>query len=160
MMKKNELIKYRKLVIDEYKRRQILNESVDLNEIINQALKEFKVTESNGIYVCTKAFYYDWHVCYQDLECYTVNVDIDSKYAERKIYCDIESGLIVKGSIEKGDYCQLITDFESNNIVLNPYNSCKDKNGYEEVRLDFFESILNRGQTQTKKKILSKYPRI
>ncbi len=43
-------------------------------------------------------------------------------------------------------------------IILNPYNSSKKENGYEEVRKDFFETAIAKGQSSAKKLILSKYP--
>lgn len=122
-------------------------------------LTEFKVKNSNGIYVCTNAYYFDCRVCYQDTECFIVDVNIDSKHAERKMYFDIETGNIIR-AYDDDYYSPLIEDFEKNNIVLNPYNSGNNMNGYEEVKMDFFEGILNNGQDKVKKMILSKYPRL
>lgn len=180
-MNRNELVKYRKLVNEEIDKRKRINELLEtdllkeylkikgineadmdirnIREVIKGVLKEFKVKDTNGIYVCTSACYIDCHISYQDTEYYTVDVDIDSKYAERKVYYDIETGELKRASIED-KYYPLIKDFEKNNVVLNPYNSCKNMNGYEEVKLDYFESVLTNNQDKAKKMILSKYPRL
>lgn len=54
----------------------------------------------------------------------------------------------------------LATEFEEKNIVLNPYNSAKNKNGYEEVREKFFMTAIEKGQGKAKKLILTQYSRI
>lgn len=181
-MRRNELIELRQKVNDEIDKRNRINQlsenelikeylkikglekeqldSNNIREILKQILNDFKVTKTNGIYVCTSSYYIDCHISYQDTEYYTVDVDIDSKYAEKKIYKDIESGQIVRGSIEKDNYSQFIPEFEKNNIVLNPNNKGTNQNGYQDVRLDFFENSLNKGQSKSKRLILSKYPRI
>ena len=52
------------------------------------------------------------------------------------------------------------SEFERNNIVLNPYNKSDNNNGYEEVRRDFFENTLKYGEEESKKLLLEKYPRL
>ena len=51
-------------------------------------------------------------------------------------------------------------EFENENIILNPYNTSNNRNGYDEVKYDFFETALKNGQAKAKKLVLSKYPRI
>ena len=181
-MKRNELIELRELVIKEREKRKRINELLkdelieeylrikgfenepiddkDTRDILKQILGDFKITKTNGIYVCTSAYYIDCHISYQDTEYYTVDVDIDSKYAEKKKYMDIESKEFVIGTTEDDGFNQLIKDFESNHIILNPYNTHKNNNGFEEVRMDFFERALEQGQAKSKRFILDKYPRL
>lgn len=52
----------------------------------------------------------------------------------------------------------LTSELRQKYTILNPYNSSKNQNGYEEVRKDFFETAITKGQTSAKKLILSKYP--
>jgi len=49
---------------------------------------------------------------------------------------------------------------EKNNIVLNPYNSENNENGYAEVREKFFIAAIEKGQGKAKKLILEQYPRM
>ena len=178
-MKKSELINLRKLVKNEITKRQQINQYLDndavlgylkliegstdkkelqnIREILIEILKEFEVKESNGIYVCTKAYDQDSRspVIY-----YTKPGSIYKP--EYKCYKDIESGEEI---LTDWIYGPNIDEFEKRHTVLNPYNSkYNDKeikeNGYEEVRLDFFEECYRDGQNQAIKKILNKYPRI
>ena len=185
-MKKNELIKLRELVNIEIKRRKRINEllknnlvleyinitnkekedldSNDINDIINKILKSFEITNTNNIYICTDAWYTYDVITYQATGIEVINVSIDSKDAEYKYYENIESkeGLrAVKNITSRVPINEtLISDFEKNNIVLNPYNSRDNKNGLDIVRTEFlFNSIIN-GQAKAKKYILSKYPRL
>ena len=183
-MKRNELIELRKLVNNERNRRIRIEEllrndlvleyleitktdPVDLDsdntiDIINKVLSSFTITKTNGIYVCTSAWYLGCHTYYQGDEYYSVDVKIDSEFAEYKIYTDIESGKSIQAvtkEIESYDRL-LISTFEADHIILNPYNESENKNGYEEVRFDFFETALKDGQAKAKRLVLSKYPRL
>ncbi len=51
-------------------------------------------------------------------------------------------------------------DFENDNIILNPYNTSTNRNGYDEVKMDFFKTSIEKGQAKAKKLILTKYPRL
>lgn len=178
-MRRNELIELRELVLKERENRKKVNELLEdelvkeylkakgiedepfndnLREVIKEIVKDFKITKTNGIYVCTSSYYFDCRVCYEDMECYIVDVDIDSKYAERKTYVDIESKQTVRASVEKTYGFPLIEDFEREHLILNPYNTNKNCNGLEEVRLDFLEMAIEKGQAKSKRNILSKYP--
>ncbi len=183
-MKRNELIQLRELVDDEIKRRKRIKEllgnelvmeyleitktnpvDLDINnisEIISKVLSSFTISKTNGIYVCTSAWYTDWKVCYEETNYYSQDVDINSEYAESKIYTDIESGecICAKKVVNCMDIRPLISNFEQNNIVLNPYNTGNNRNGYDEVKFDFFETALKDGQAKAKKLVLTKYPRI
>ena len=183
-MKRNELIKLRELVNEEVKRRErikdlLKNELVreyleitninpidldisDIKEIINQILSSFTIIKTNGIYVCTSAWYIGYHICYEETYYYDEYVEIDSEYAEYRTYTDIESNKAITAvKQEHNRYGRaLIANFEANNTILNPYNTNKNQNGYNEVRMDFFETALIKGQTKAKKLILSKYPKL
>lgn len=186
-MKRNELFELRELVDDEIKRRKRISElltnelvmeyleitktdPVDLDidsisEIISKILSSFTITKTNGIYVCTSAWYLGCHTYYQGDEYYSVDVKIDSEYAEYKVYTDIESNksitAITDEYVEEIRYGRpLISTFEKDNIILNPYNTSENKNGYEEVKFDFFRTALKDGQAKAKKLILSKYPKL
>ena len=181
-MKRNELIELRQLLNDRINERKRLNELLEndliqeylnikgiddnlldtdnVREILKEILKDFKITKTNGIYVCTSAYYIDYRITYQDTEYFTADVDIDSKYAERRTYYDIESGKLQRAFNEENEWYPVFKEFEENNIVLNPYNSNRNMNGYEEVRMDFFENAIKYGQAKSKKLLLSKYKKL
>lgn len=183
-MKRSELIRFKKMVNAEIDRRERIKDllendlvreyleitktnpdNIDTNnisEIIRGILSTFTITETNGIYVCTRAWYEDWCICYEDTSYYSRNVEINSKYAGCKTYTDIESGKIFRAVRDGQDFYgkPMISYFEANNIVLNPYNTSKNRNGYDEVKFDFFETVLRDGQAKAKKLVLEKYPRI
>ena len=183
-MKRNELIILRELLMEEINKRKRINylleqdlikeylelanikskelDTLNINKILNEILKDYKITKTNNIFVCTNSYYLDYDICYEDTNYYTREVSINSEYAERRIYKDIESGKIIRATKELNDYFKrpLINDFEKDNIVLNPYNTCNKENGYNEVRLDFFKEAINKGQAKAKQKILKKYNRI
>jgi inorganic pyrophosphatase/exopolyphosphatase len=181
-LQRSELIKLRKLVKEELDKRERIKELLKsdllseylsltgeektsitnetLEDIIERVLKTFKITKTNGIYVCTSAYYVDCKICYEDTEYYTYSVDIDNKFAEYKTYNDIENDRLITAVREKEYDRPLIKDFERNNIVLNPYNKEANNNGYKEVRNEFFKNAIKYGEAKSKKLILSKYPRI
>lgn len=181
-MKSYELTKLRKLVTKEIERRERIKElleldlikeylkitnskgeeldSTNISEILKQILASFSITETNGLYVCTRAYYSDWNVCYEETNYYTKNVSINSPIAESKIYKDIESGKCIYASKESDKRSPLITTFEKENMILNPYNTSDNENGYEEVRYDYFVKAFEEGQAKAKKLILTKYPKL
>ena len=114
----------------------------NIEEIIKDILNNYdfnKISRTNEIYVCTSAF-----TRYK-----AVPIDSD---AEVKTYKDIESGRTIE---EKNVNTY---EFERDNIVLNPFNSNDNLNGYNLVRNDFFIETIRKGQPQGKKLILKKYP--
>ena len=42
-------------------------------------------------------------------------------------------------------------------MILNPYSSSKNENGFKEVQKDFFTTALEKGQPKAKQLVLSKY---
>ena len=182
-MRRNELIKLRNLVVQEKQRRERIKELLanpliqeylritsteykdldesNITEILEQILSSFEITKTNGIYVCTSAYYIDCDICYEETNYYSRNVNINSKYAEHRVYTDIESGQTIKGHKEDDHYGRpLMRDFENENIILNPYNTSNNRNGYDEVKMNFFKTSIEKGQAKARKLILSKYPRL
>lgn len=175
-MKREELISIRNLLNMEVRRRERIKEllqdenvkeyleltkteasildSEDVQDIIQDVLDEFTITESNGIYVCTSASVDDYEIVYQDTNYYSREVPISSPNADHKIYFDIETDKPVRAS--KKD----IQDFEKNNIVLNPHDTYINSNGYKEVKMDFISNAIKFGQARSKRMLLAKYPRI
>ena len=178
-MKKGELVKLRKIIKEEIKRREEMNRLItneyvikylnligestdeknieDIRGMLVDILRNFKVSETNGIYVCTKAFDRDSHapkVYYGTPERFSS--------MDYKCYKDIESGEEIETNLVYGPYIDI---FERRHTVLNPYNAAYDdkvirENGYEEVRLDFFEESYRKGQSKAVQMVLKKYPRI
>ena len=80
-----------------------------------------------------------------------------------QIYGNIETGKFIKArnpNVIDDHTDELIPDFESNHIVLNPTNSNENMNNYQEVKLDFFENAINIGQGKSKQLVLKKYNRL
>ena len=183
-MKRNELIQLKELVTKEVERRKRIEkllesdlvqeyieltnakvnklDSNNIREILKQILFSHSITKTNEIYVCTSAYYMDYEIIYQDTIDYTKNVEINSHRATHKIYTDIESGekISATNKLDNNGQGQLISTFEQNHIVLNPYNTHQNWNGYYDVKLDFFETAIKDGQAKAKKLVLTKYPRI
>ena len=181
-MTRNELIELRKIVNNEINRRKRIKELLsndliqeylritntkleelddsNIKEILEQILSTFTITKTNGIYVCTSAYYIDCDICYEETNYYSRNVNINSEYAEHRVYTDIESGQTIKGHKEDHYGRPLMRDFENENIILNPYNTSTNRNGYDEVKMDFFKTSIEKGQAKAKKLVLSKYPRL
>lgn len=136
----------------------------DIYEIICMVLENYKLTGTNKIYVCTAACEVDCRICYEETDYYTRDLKIDDPSAEYKIYVNIESLDYVKAYLEKGEGMYrnsfVISEFEKENIVLNPYNIRTNQNGLGEVRELFLTTALQSGQVKAKKLVLSKYPRL
>ncbi len=186
-MKKYELLKLRKELLQEIERRKRVNELLetdsikefmklsnvkvkalkedDIRGILRSILKNFAITETNGIYVCIGTFFTDYNISYEETNYYSRRTSFDSKYAEYRIYRDIEDEKTKKAYFKQEDiqrgYPQLLSsEFEGKNIVLNPYNTEDNENGYSEVREKFFMTAIDKGQAKAKKLILDKYPRM
>lgn len=147
--------------------------TMDEYQIIEYILRNYSITGTNGIYVCTNACCSDCDICYEETTWYTEELAIDNPRAEFKLYTDIESKGIIKAYSEKQikEYKDrgmarffkdaiLIPYFESEHIVLNPHNNHQNENGFAEVRKDFLLSAIHGGQAKAKKLVLSKYPRM
>ena len=191
-MTKYELARLKKLLNEELQRRKRINElleletTIELQQLLNLnlesydmdnytrsilelLLKSYKISKTNGIYVCTDAIYFI-DAGYNHAEYESCSTRIDSEYAERKYYKDIESGLCIKAVDEKefNDIDGLkkrptIKNFEKSHIILNPYNEnsrMHEENGYNEVRLDFFEDCVKLGQPKALNRVLAKYPKL
>ena len=129
-------------------------------DILLKILENYSLTNTNNIYVCTDAFYYgledDNNLLFKNL---------NSSIYDKRLYKDIENGKTILGCTDRDD-CRSFADrafdedFNRDNIVLNPYNTRKNNNGYEMVRIEFIENALQYGQDKSKKLLLEKYPRL
>ena len=210
-MKREELIKLKKMYNQELERRirinQLLKEDnvleyLKLNginlermqiedtwSIIKELLKNIEITETNSILVHTSNYMLECKMCYEETDYYRITVPFNDNKTEYQTFRNIETGKIyascsddyVKNEFDNNNYSYYFPDKNESNItlsefchkfynrvltselrqkciILNPYNSSKNQNGYEEVRKDFFETAITKGQTSAKKLILSKYP--
>lgn len=207
-MKKTELVKLKRLLQQEINRRNRINElltndliqeflslnNIEINKlslddkwlILEELLKEFKITESNGILVCTGNYRIECSICYQDTNYYTTEVPFDSQYIEYQLFKDIETYKIYTASPDKyikrvineenehsirtdltlREFCHdkydryLTSELKEKYTILNPYNSSKKDNGFKEVQKDFFTTAIEKGQPKAKQLVLSKYPQM
>ena len=208
-MKKSELIKLKKLLQKEIARRDRINELLSNNLIqefmllnnlnvqdlsiddkwiiLEELLKEFEITESNGILVCVGCFVTACSICYQETDYYEKEVSFDSGYIKYQRFKDIETNKIYTaycdGYIQRkfeehknlifpnipnmspSEFChnrygRLTSELKEKYILLNPYNSSKNGNGFKEVRKDFFITAIEKGQPKAKQLVLTKYPKI
>ena len=210
-MKREELIKLKKMYNQELERRTRINqllkednvlEYLKLNginlermqiedtwSIIKELLKNIEITETNSILVHTSNYMLECKMCYEETDYYRITVPFNDNKTEYQTFRNIETGKIytscsddyVKNEFDNNNHSYYFPDKNESNItlsefchkfynrvltselrqkytILNPYNSSKNQNGYEEVRKDFFETAITKGQTSAKKLILSKYP--
>lgn len=208
-MKREELIKLKKMYNQELERRTRINqllkednvlEYLKLNginfermqiedtwSIIKELLKNIEITETNSILVHTSNYMLECKMCYEETDYYRITVPFNDNKTEYQTFRNIETGKIytscsddyVKSEFDSNDYkyrfpnkpnmtlnefCLelhnrlLTSELRQKYTILNPYNSSKNQNGYEEVRKDFFETAITKGQPSAKKLILSKYP--
>lgn len=208
-MKREELIKLKKMYNQELERRKRINqllkednvlEYLKLNginiermqiedtwSIIKELLKNIEITETNSILVHTSNYMLECKMCYEETDYYRIAVPFNDNKTEYQTFRNIETGKIytscsddyVKSEFDSNDYkyrfpnkpnmtlnefCLalhnrlLTSELRQKYTILNPYNSSKNQNGYEEVRKDFFETAITKGQPSAKKLILSKYP--
>lgn len=141
--------------------------SFDEWKVISDVLKDYTVDSSNGIYVCTGSYLTECSICYQETNYYTQSCDFDDPYLEYRTYMDIETGHFFKAYYRReyaASYMRnrvtLIKDFEARTIVLNPFNTNKNDNGFEIVRKEFFTTALEKGQEEAKRLVLEKYARM
>lgn len=154
--------------------------------VLKEILKDMQITESNGILVCTGSYLITCSICYEETDWEIKEVSFDNPYIRHQTFEDIETGKMNTAYADKyvqekmreeskyynlaesslNDYCHkkygryLISEIKDKFIILNPYNSSKNKNGYEEVQRDFFMSAIESGQLKAKKLVLSKYPQM
>ena len=155
--------------------------------IWKEILNNFEITDTNGILVYINSYMVESRICYEETDYYTKAVPFDDNDAQWQTFKSIETGKHYKGFIDDyireefkeakqyGGYpsisgmslsefchkrynCCLVSELMQKYTILNPYNSSKNQNGFEEVRKDFFETAITKGQPSAKKLILSKYP--
>lgn len=207
-MKKTELIKLKKLLQQEIIKRNKINallsneliqefksltnlniNKLQLNDnwtILEGILNNFKITESNGILVCTGSYLVYCNIYYQETEYYTKEESFNNPNIEYQIFEDIETRKMyvaytekyIKDKIEEqkkyynieditlSEFCYkkygryLVSDLIKKYIVLNPYNSSENRNGFNDVQKDFFITAIEKGQPKAKQLILNKYPKL
>jgi hypothetical protein len=204
-MKKTELIKLKKLLQQEKDRINRINDllsndliqeflllnNLNIHElqsddnwlILKELLKEFEITESNGILVCTGSYLTTCSICYQETDYYTKEVLFDNPCIEYQKFKDIETNKIhtayadkyIQGLVEEetkryprtkitpNEFCHsrygryLVSELMGKYIILNLYSSSKNENGFKEVQKDFFTTAIEKGQPKAKQLVLSKY---
>jgi len=204
-MKKTELIKLKKILQQEIDRRNRINEllsndliqeflslnNLNINElqsdnkwfILRELLKEFQITESNGILVCIGNYITECSICYQETDYYAKEVSFDNQDIEYQTFEDIETSKIhtaytdkyIQGLFEEEnkyytrtkmtprEFCHsrygryLVSELMDKYIILNPYSSSKNENGFKEVQKDFFTTAIEKGQPKAKQLVLDKY---
>lgn len=132
-MKKTELIKLKRLLQQEKDRRNRLNEllsnnlvqefmslnNLDIKElqlddnwlILKELLKEFEITESNRILVCTGSYLVTCSICYQETDYYVKKVAFDNPYIEYQTFKDIETSKVHTAYVDK--YIQSLIEQEN-----------------------------------------------
>lgn len=144
-MKKTELIKLKKLLQQEINRRNRINkllENKDIQEflslnhlnfdkflmddkwmILSELLKDFKITESQGILVCTGSFVIGCIPYYQESEFYEKEVSLDKPYRFRK-FEDIETKKEYKAYNDQVIRKEIEKDYKSS--CRSPYMTCSE----------------------------------
>lgn len=154
--------------------------------ILKEILKDMQINESNGILVCTGSYQITCRICYEETDWDVKEVSFDNPNMRHQTFEDIETGKVHTAYSDKyvlekmreeskyydisepnlSDYCHkkygryLISEIKDKFIVLNPYNTSKNNNGFEEVQRDFFMLAIESGQTKAKQLVLSKYPQM
>lgn len=177
-------------LIQEFKSLTNLNiNELQLNDnwtILEEILNNFQITESNGILVCTGSYLVCCNIYYQETEYYTKESSFNNPNIEYQIFEDIETRKMyvaytekyIKDKIEEqkkyynieditpSEFCYkkygryLVSDLIKKYIVLNPYNSSENRNGFSDVQKDFFITAIEKGQSKAKQLVLNKYPKL
>lgn len=177
-------------LIQEFKSLTNLNiNELQLNDnwtILEEILNNFQITESNGILVCTGSYLVCCNIYYQETEYYAKEELFNNPNIEYQIFEDIETRKMyvaytekyIKDKIEEqkkyynieditpSEFCYkkygryLVSDLIKKYIVLNPYNSSENRNGFNDVQKDFFITAIEKGQPKAKQLVLNKYPKL
>jgi len=159
-------------------------QSDDKWTILKEILKKIQITESNGIFVCIRGYLVTCNIRYQETDYYPKEVSFDNPNIEYQIFKDIETNKIHMAYIDKhiqrkmeeenkyytktemtpSEFCHtrygrnLVSELMEKYTILNPYNSSKNDNGFNEIQKDFFITAIEKDQTKAKQLILHKYP--
>lgn len=134
--------------------------STDPWSILKPYLDKHRIEQTNGIYVCTGYYANVEKTIYTEEEIFSIPFNRFYSCANLfREYKNIENKIKVKAPVFKRDGIAT-SNFEDNNIVLNPYNKADQENGFEEVRRLFFNTSLEKGQEEAKKLVLSRYPQL
>ena len=175
-MNREELNDIKNRVLNELKRRRRINEllgksdvmelldleeldvsreDIDEDSILKSVLNQVKIKDSNKVYVLIGAYSFS-DCCIEGVD-YPEKVSLNSMYADYYMYQDIETYEGVIGFKNPSVGQIFYEDFERDNIVLNPCNGNGFKNGFDNVRFDFFKESIKNGQDAGLKKIYSLY---
>lgn len=189
-MKKEELVKLKILLEEELIRRQRINEILednlileymkeknmditklevnDLWVLLKEILKNFKISESNGILAYTGSYFVCDATYYQEPGYYPVLIKKDDKKnAEYKEFKDIETNKVYRGyndelikqecdipSLE--EFCHkkyrsyLLSELEKQYTLIYPHHD------FEDVQKDFFLTSVEKGQAKARKLVINK----
>lgn len=153
--------------------------------ILEDLIQKNPITESNGILVCTGSYYTACSICYQETDYYEKEVPIDSPNIQYQRFLDIETKDVYMAYTDKyiqsrvdeenkyfkrfktpSEYCHskygkyLVSELMDKYIIINPSNSTKIENGFEDVQKDFFTTAIEKGQPKAKQLVLTKYPKM
>lgn len=160
--------------------------TTDIWSILDELLEQFQIEESNGILVCIGNYMVDCDITYQDTYHYTRSVPFNSLCTQYQTFRDIETCKLYTGYVDRyietmleqensyypkiqktpSEFCRsrygkcLVSELKEKYILLNPYNTKENENGFNEVRKVFFETTIENGQTKAKQLVLSKYSRM
>ena len=178
-MNNAELELFRRLVNDEVNNRKVAEEIINkdnnlvklqdylvniddrdpknIRNIVKKVLSNFNVENSSNVYVCTYAS--------------GINDSFGGSYiarpsedVESKIFIDIET--LERIRAKKFNSYYIITDFQKDNLIFNPHDAMGDpinvekNNGFDEVRLYFFEECYEKDVDEAIKTLKLKYPRL
>lgn len=54
----------------------------------------------------------------------------------------------------------LVSELMEKYAILNPYNTSKNMNGFNEVQKDYYINAIEKGQPKAKQLVLNKYPQM
>lgn len=154
--------------------------------ILKEILQNFEITETNGILVLTGCFITECSICYEETDYYEKRVDFDNKYIEYQVFKDIENSqkhiaysddyikreleeenrFYIRYDMDISTFCHkrygrsLVSELMEKYAILNPYNTYKNMNGFNEVQKDFYINSIEKGQPKAKQLVLSKYPQM
>ena len=127
-------------------------------EILEKILEKYQLTATNNIWVLAGTFKTELAKYEEDTYTYRVMVNINDTDADFRDYINIESLDSKKVLFHSRDLD--VEEFQSSNIVLNPFDGALDGNGVNKVRNDFILRAINSDEEKAKEYILKKYKRV
>lgn len=184
-MNNNKLMEYKKMMTEEIERRKRIEElqktklvieylklnnlsaldiDYSIDAIVKNVLQSFYVQDdesSKKLYVCIEAFDKNCNVLPNDPEAIVkLYRDVEATYAFKEAVKQGYEDFNMHGCImEENYYRPYIDSFESEHIILNPYNnSIENSKAFDEIRFDYYSSLMKYGdENKALQKILKKY---